>query len=493
MADILKNDDALKAQFEKNILERAAQVIGSEQDPTLGQYIVMMLLDDYVGEDTIKAEVKQMTEGKLNDDFVSWCKFEMARVAQPNTNTSAFGGAQVEDTEMMDEYSVGSMPGRRKTEGAFKGRQDRSAFGGVGKSLKDRVGRNGVSKAFNKEGEYSIRSKPAVPTGPAGATGAAPVMSLDAQQQHMFATMQKALQADMSPQERFNHRCRNWPNCNYDNCKYVHPADACEAFANNACAAAPGTCLKVHVGQDIDDLANLPEQPKPFQWVPYERYKPVVPKGFVLMPMMTPQGPKQVMVPQVPISTAVMECRFRDRCANQHCTFGHPTPCNNDAKISDKFGWCEAKEECADPECGKNHPSSSLVRENESLPTGPSLEQCKFNQYCTNPKCRFRHAMSKVICRNGKECTRADCTFNHPSDTACRFGIGCLNHNCIYTHPEGHGPGTADRRYVNEDEATEKLIPGQQQEQQQGQEQDQQQQGSGAQTASTADTDATME
>lgn len=318
-------------------------------------------------------------------------------------------------------------------------------------------------------------------------------MAMDAQQQLMFATMQKALQADMSPQERFNHRCRNWPKCNYDNCKYVHPTDACEAFANNACAAGPGTCLKVHVGQDIDDLANLPEQPKPFQWVPYERYKPTVPKGYMLMPMMTPQGPQQIMVPQVPVSTPVMECRFRDRCGNQQCAFGHPTPCNNDAKITDKFEWCEAKEQCANDECSKNHPSSSLVRENESLPSGPSLEQCKFNQYCTNPKCRFRHAMSQVICRNGKECTRPDCTFNHPVETPCRFGIGCLNHNCPFTHPEGHGPGTAERKYVNEEEGVEKLIPGQTQEQQREQGQEQQQQQQQPQAVSIGDTDATME
>lgn len=456
MADILKNDDALKEQFEKNILQRATQVMGSEQDPTLGQYIVMMLLDDYVTEDTIKSEVKQMTEGQLSDDFVAWCKDEMGRVAK-------HGGAVQEDTEMEDEYSVGSMPGRRKTESVFKGRQDRSAFGGVGKSLKDRVGRNGVSKAFSKEGEYSIRSKPTSTGGvPTGSVGGIPT---DAQQA-MFATMQKALSMDLPPKERFNHRCRNWPNCNYDNCKYVHPTEACEAFANGgACAAPPGTCLKVHVGQDIDDLANLPEQPKPFEWVPYERYKPAVPKGFMLMPMMTPQGPQQVMVPQVPVKTTIMECRFTDRCANQHCTYGHPTPCNNKAKITDHFAWCDNKEHCADPECVKNHPSSSLVRENESLPSGQTLEQCKFNNYCTNPKCRFRHAMSKTICRNGKECTRMDCIFMHPVETPCKYGVNCANNNCIFSHPEGHGNGTAERKFVNEAEGTEKLIPGQQQQQ----------------------------
>ncbi|KAG5366997.1 Nuclear polyadenylated RNA-binding protein [Yarrowia sp. B02] len=456
MAAILKNDDALKAQFEQNVLQHATQVSGSEQDATLGQYIVMMLLDDYVTEDTVKKEVQQMTDGKLSDDFVAWCKSEMDRVAQ--------GGApqqqQQQDTEMEDEYSVGSVPGRRRPEGGFKGRQDRSAFGGVGKSLKDRIGRNGVSKAFNKEG---------------GAAG----MDVDAQQQHMFATMQKALtnEQGLSPQERFNHRCRNWPNCSYDNCKYVHPTEVCEAFAASSCSAAPGTCLKVHVGQDIDDLANLPEQPKPFEWVPFQQYKPAVPKGFMLMPIITPQGPQQMLVPQVPINTAIMECRFTDRCGNQHCTYGHPTPCNNDAKISDKFAWCEAKEHCADPGCGKNHPSSSMIRENESLPSGPSLEQCKFNQYCTNKKCRFRHATSKVICRNGKGCTVTYCTFMHPSDTPCKFAANCRNANCPFSHPEGHGKGTAERTFVNEEEGTEKLIPGQQEQPQEAQ----------------ADGDATME
>ncbi|KAG5356606.1 Nuclear polyadenylated RNA-binding protein [Yarrowia sp. E02] len=458
MADILKNDDALMAQFEKNVLTRASQVIGSEQDPTLSKYIVMMLLDDYVTEDTIKTEVKQQTGGQLSDDFVAWCRDEMVRVAKPET---AFGAVS-EDTEMQDEYTVGSMPGRRKTEGAFKGRQDRSAFGGVGKSLKDRVGRNGVSRAFTKEGEYSIKSKGAsgAPTTGAAGPGAMPVEM----QQAMFATMQNALNMDQSPQERFNHRCRNWPNCNYDNCKFVHPREPCEAFANGgACTAAPGTCLKVHVGQDVDDMANLPPQPEPFKWVPYERCKPAVPKGFMLMPMMTPQGPKQVMMPQVPIPATIMECRFTDRCGNQQCTFGHPTPCNNDAKITDKFSWCDAKEKCEDPACGKNHPSSSLVRENEALPSGQSLEQCKFGTYCTNPKCRFRHATSRTICRNGKECTRLDCYFTHPVNEQCKFGINCANTNCYFIHPEGRAIGTAERKFVNEAEGTEKLIPGQEQ------------------------------
>lgn len=445
MAEILKNDDALKEQFEKNILQRASQMAGAEQAPELGQYITMMLLDAFVTDDTIKSEVKQMTDGRLNDDFVGWCKEEMERVTQPSSQSQGGG-----DTEMQDEYNV-SVPGRRKLDAnPFKSRQqDRGSFGGVGKGFKDR-GRNGVSKAFSNEpGEYSIRSKPAA------APGAAGMPSMDAQQA-MFATMQKALQMqDLPPQERFNYRCRNWPNCNYDNCKYVHPSEGCEAFANNACSAVPGTCLKVHVGQDIDDLANLPPQPKPFEWVPYDRYK-AVPKGFVMMPMMTPQGPKQIMVPQVPINTAIMECRFTDRCGNPQCTYGHPTPSNNSAKITDHFAWCEAKEQCVDVECAKNHPSSSMIRENESLPSGPSLEQCKFNQYCTNKKCRFRHAMSKVICRNGKECTRLDCTFMHPVNTVCKFGTGCLNNNCPFTHPEG----TAERKFVG-DEEVEKLIPGQ--------------------------------
>lgn len=458
MADILRNDDALKENFERSITQRASEIIGAEQELQLGQYVVMMLLDSYITEDTVKTEVKTMTDNALGDDFVAWCKQEMDQIAGSVSNSGSTedtnNNESMKDTEMEDYSKAGNIPGRRPKENPLKARIDRHTIGGVGKASKDR-GRNGISKAF-KEGEgYSIKSK-------GGNESSVPDAAA-----MMLAQMQNALSADKSlpPQERFNQRCRNWPTCRFDNCKYVHPTEGCDAFASNACPAPPGICLKVHVGQDIDDLAKLPPQPKPFEWVSYgyqgNYSKPAVPGGLMLMPVMTPNGPQQVLVPQAPIqpvASSVMVCRFVDKCSNQNCTYGHPTPCNSKAEITDGYKWCEAKEKCEDESCGLNHPSSQLIRENGTLPTGPSLEQCKFDSYCNNAKCRFRHATSFIVCRDGKGCTRMDCFFRHPAD--CKFGVNCKNPKCVFAHPEGRDNGTSERKFVN-DEPVESLIPGQ--------------------------------
>lgn len=83
-------------------------------------------------------------------------------------------------------------------------------------------------------------------------------------------------------------------------------------------------------------------------------------------------------------------------------------------------------------------------------------------------------------CRNGANCTRPGCHFTHAAtDIPCKFSP-CLNPNCIYKHGDGQQKGfdnkvwmsngppnsqkrehVSERKFVNENEEEELIIPGQ--------------------------------
>src|SRR4051794_28146378 len=78
-------------------------------------------------------------------------------------------------------------------------------------------------------------------------------------------------------------------------------------------------------------------------------------------------------------------------------------------------------------------------------------------------------------CRNGPNCTRPNCHFTHAAvDVPCKFNP-CLNPSCVFKHTEGQQQGTFDhkvwtpntkphvseRKFVNEEEGEELIIPGQ--------------------------------
>ena len=149
--------------------------------------------------------------------------------------------------------------------------------------------------------------------------------------------------------------------------------------------------------------------------------------------------------------SGIVLCKFGAICSNPQCPYGHPTPINDDQKVSD-FSWCAENLECSDSRCVKAHASASKIR---PVPTasrqgrshfpspeelGKSLEQCKYNEKCTNFKCKFRHAKSRTPCREGAECKRYDCIFMHPINELCKWGTECTNPKCGFQHPDGKHP-----------------------------------------------------
>jgi hypothetical protein len=235
-------------------------------------------------------------------------------------------------------------------------------------------------------------------------------------------------------------RCKHWPTCSYPNCNYRHPTKPCYAYPN--CPNAPGTCSYLHMDQDLDERG--------------------VPK--------TRTQIEKDAAPQPQIDL----CRYRDKCASKSCPFGHPTACNDNAKII-KLEWCADSTNCKNPECDKAHPSGCLIRAPAAIPTYV-LESCKYGQNCTNPNCRYRHVLSPIMCRNGANCQRPDCFFTHPKAEQCKYGVNCKNLQCVYIHPEGRDEAaqkplvwtkdqSTEREFaVHEDEVMEKVIPGQSQE-----------------------------
>ncbi|KAH3679020.1 hypothetical protein WICMUC_001215 [Wickerhamomyces mucosus] len=236
---------------------------------------------------------------------------------------------------------------------------------------------------------------------------------------------QKALNLSNGGQLRKKSRCHKFPHCPNKDCNYAHPTKPCFNFPN--CPNPPGTCNYLHPGEDDALIAELEKTRAEYQ-----------------------EKKAQNQLKRNQIQSGITLCKFGNVCTNQQCPFGHPTPANEDAKVI-RLEWCEENLKCSNESCPKAHSSLSKIKEVKPLQSiintnfnqpaaEKSLDPCKFGSSCTNRYCKFRHATSHVLCRDGENCIRIDCFFSHPINEDCRFGEGCKNAKCLFKHPNGKSP-----------------------------------------------------
>lgn len=288
------------------------------------------------------------------------------------------------------------------------------------------------------------------------------------------AQLQKAL-TDLLDGNKKKGRCKNFPHCSFKNCQFAHPTKTCYQYPN--CPNAPGTCNFLHPGEDDELIAELAKTKAEYEQKKINNQQ------------------------QLEQQNGIGICHKGANCFLATCRYAHPPKANDNASIT-MFEWCPAGKDCADPGCGKCHPSHKTMEEvvqsggykpSQGKQQGfnnkfakiasalqqqeeKSLEQCKFGARCLNPRCKFRHASSPVLCRDGENCDRIDCYFSHPLSQDCKYSINCKNKYCLFKHPaerallinkplvwtasgEAPAPATSERQFAVSGEEIDKVPP----------------------------------
>lgn len=397
-------DSAAGQELQQRINQHIAGFNLGEDIDDVSQYVVMLIGNDRSKEE-MTGELQSLFGNKFTQDFSDWVYEEARKLVSGESGQqmdvvdqqeSGFGGYEATIPASV-EQPRSSLSLRQRIEGG--GARGGVRGGGVGKGP-----RGGSLRMGPRFGRGDNRN------------------------------LQAAIEKDvMGGQNAENNngglktqkeRCRHWPNCSYPGCKFWHPIQPCFKFPN--CPNPKGTCKYIHYGEDLPANGMMP--PVPGQAPP--QMPPGWPNG---APGQFPPPQQQQVTPAEPKEKKIFPCKYSEKCSNNECAYGHPTPANDNAKVSDNE-WCEEKENCKNENCTKAHPSGSLVREPEKIPERV-LETCKFLNKCTKMYCRYRHPVTTTMCRNGADCQRVDCFFTHPFKEQCKFGINCKNSYCLYQHP----------------------------------------------------------
>ncbi|KAI8938447.1 hypothetical protein NX059_004339 [Plenodomus lindquistii] len=161
-------------------------------------------------------------------------------------------------------------------------------------------------------------------------------------------------------------------------------------------------------------------------------------------------------------------CKFNLRCTNPDCVFVHQSPAAMPGTPVDMNDTCDYGAACKNKKCVGKHPSPAQRQKFQSE------QECAFWPNCRDPSsCPYKHP-AKAPCRNGADCTVEGCTFGH-SAVMCKFNP-CLNPRCPYKHAAGQkknntnvwvapkeGEHVSERKFVDEEQQEELIIPGQKQ------------------------------
>ena len=260
-------------------------------------------------------------------------------------------------------------------------------------------------------------------------------------------------------------RCRRWPRCHLGvQCTFLHPTEICPYYSRRPphkritdrrksnypnCPNAPGTCLKIHVGEDIPETevqALVAQQ--------LTTARPASSKGLQQPPLLAgAPAPKmnghfskrENQNPQTGQSgkddETVPLCKFANGCTKPDCPFAHPTPAAGPEGLVLRNEMCPQGRDCQNKECELGHPSPAVEGGGHRKET----ETCKFFPNCHNPECPYKHPVMPIAqalsipCKFGQHCTRPNCIYSHEISVPCRYRP-CLNANCPFQHEEGQQP-----------------------------------------------------